>query len=145
MKKLVVIGLAGLRLAVVTLVTFALLVSGAGAVHRLFAEQYQAQTPEARAEAATLDGRPDAEETPGGMAPGSRPCTEQAAWLQAYPALLPGSVENKSLVNSGIVASSEPEQSRPQDHQLLFSTPCLVASQIGHRLTLVGARPSGTS
>jgi hypothetical protein len=145
MRKLAVIGLAGLRAATVALVMLALLISGAGAVHRLFAAQYPAQAPEVMTETTTLDGRPDADETPGGMVPGSRPFTEQSAWLQAYPALLPGSAAYKIRLSLGIAALAEPELQQSRELWLLFSTPSLVASQIGHRFTLVGARPSGTS
>jgi len=125
----------------------ALVVSGAGAAQRLYADQFKPESARDQADTDVLDSKPDPAESTGGMtAPeDGRPCTEQLAWLQAVPALPGGGDETR--LNPGKTAASADvlEACNAPDRSTVCATPALVSSQIGYRFTLVGSRPSGTS
>ena len=134
----------GARVAVVVLAILALMVSGAGAAERLF-NQRSPHESEARPDVATLDQKPDPEEATGEMATSGHPWTEQPACLQATLALpgsngqprsvLMASGAEFSILNVRILKSP----ARPS------TSPNLTCPLIGHRFTLVGSKPSGTS
>ncbi|MEW5795329.1 MAG: hypothetical protein AB1772_03115 [Candidatus Zixiibacteriota bacterium] len=146
MKRLFEIGLFCLRATVVSGVILALVVSGAGAAHRLFAERSQPRADEPLSNSASFSGKPDPLEATGGMTPGSHPWTEQSFWIQCNSALPAGGDQHKGRsLASQATSSTVSKDSRIQNEPAVCNTPCLVASQVGHRFTLVGARPSGTS
>jgi hypothetical protein len=125
----------------------ALVVSGAGAAQRIYADQFKPESPKTQANTDILDSKPDPAESSGGMtAPeGGRPCTEQPAWLQTV-STLPGSSDEikldcgKTAAIADILATCG-----ESDQSTVCATPALVSPQIGFRFTLVGSRPSGTS
>jgi len=135
------------RVMIVTWAMLALVVSGAGAAQRLYADQFKPESPRTQANTDVLDSKPDPAESSGGMtAPeGGRPCTEQLAWLQTV-SILPGSGDEIKLDFGKATASSDILVACDNpDHISLCATPALVSSQIAYRFTLVGSRPSGTS
>ena len=147
MKRLIDILLFGARVLVVTWAMLALVISGAGAAQRLYADQYKSESPQTQADTDVLDSKPDPAESTGGMtAPeGGRPCTEQMAWLQAVTAL-PSSGDKAALdLGSATIVAGVVVRADGPGRNEICSVPALVASQIAHRFTLVGARPSGTS
>jgi len=145
MKRLIYIGLLAVRALVVGLAILALVASGAGAAQRLFAEQCEPKPVEKPDSPVTFDSKPDPKEATGGMATGSRPWTEQSFWVQANPALPAGSDQLKDRVNPNRVTIEFLSHEPARHHQTICQSPCRLASQIGHRFTLVGSRPSGTS
>jgi len=147
MKRLVDRLLLGLRAAIVAGSILALIVSGAGAAQRLYADQYQPEPPRVHTDADVLDSKPDPAESSGGMtAPeGGRPSTEQPAWLHAVTAL-PSGGDKGTLSYAGVaVAASIRLHAGGEGPREICSSPAEVASQIARLFTLVGARPSGTS
>jgi hypothetical protein len=144
MRRLANIALDGLRVAVVTGALLALLISGAGAAHRLFSEQMSAKTTESVSVSDCFDGKPDPDQATGGMATGSHPSTEQSFWIQGNPGLPVGSDPSHRIISS--LATRETVVSdRIHEGSAVCQSAGLVAPQIGHRFTLVGSRPSGTS
>ena len=147
MKRLVDRFLLGARVVVIGLSLLALVISGAGAAQRLYADQYQPEPARAQSDTDVLDSKPDPAESSGGMTTpeGGRPFTEQPAWLQAVPPLASGSgkdaLESGSLAPAVAVSSHAGEQERCE----ICSSQAEVASQVARLFTLVGARPSGTS
>lgn len=133
------------RTAVILLAVLAIIVSGAGAAGRLLTDQTQ-PVIETETKLATLDAKADPEEASGEMATGGHPWTEQPCFWQAIPALAGGSDQSRlrlqvvaprlSIVSQWTLAE------RQADIQGSIS---LVNARLGHRFTLVGSRPSGTS
>ena len=145
MKQIVdkIVGCA--RIAVVLLAVLAIVVSGAGAAARLFTDQSQpTEMPESKA-TATLDRLPDPEEPTGEMATGGRPWTEQPAFWQVIPALPGNPGQTRIGPGLGIALKSVSTATHSGNVNSLFATSSLVDSRIGHRFTLVGSKPSGTS
>ena len=144
MRRLANITLAGLRIAVVVGALLSLTISGAGAAHRLFTQQMNPRPAESTSVGAAFDHKPDPKEATGGMATGSHPSTEQSFWIQGNPGLPAGGDSSHRLVF--LPATVEPIcGGRIHNGCAICQSTGLVASQIGHRFTLVGARPSGTS
>jgi hypothetical protein len=144
MRRLANIALDGLRIAVVIGALMALLISGAGAAHRLFSEQLTAKTTESVSVSACFDGKPNPEEATGGMATGSHPSTEQSFWIQGNPGLPVGSNPSHRIISSPAMRETV-VSNRILEGGAVCQSAGLVAPQIGHRFTLVGSRPSGTS
>ena len=148
MKQVIDKTLAGARISVVVLAILALVVSGAGAAARLLidpsdsdptVDAYQPST------VATLDNKPDPEEAAGEMATGGRPWTEQSAYWQATSAWLGGTDQSRSRLSAAgpILAASCP--TGPVWNDPVHATPYQIDHRLGHRFTLVGLKPSGTS
>jgi hypothetical protein len=146
LMKLIVDKIVGCaRIAVVLLAVLAIVVSGAGTAARLFSEQtLPTETPESKA-TATLDHLPDPEEATGEMATGGQPWTEQPAFWQVIPALPGNSGQARIGPGPGIALKSVSTATHIGNVNSLFATSSLVDSRIGHRSTLVGSKPSGTS
>jgi len=124
----------------------ALVITGAFAAQRAMEPPAPPTPVQGDGELDELGVTPGSEEPTDGMAPGSRPCTEPAAYLQA------------ALVPSG--SDTQPKLRLPQIHEQVFDharhahgvlnndrrgTVARVSGLLAHRFTLVGARPSGTS
>jgi hypothetical protein len=144
MKRLANIALNGLRVAVVIGALLALVVSGAGAAHRLFTEQMTPDETRPVSVSASFDDKPDPLEATGGMATGSCPSTEQSFWIQSNPGLPCGGDQSHRLVSASMVGVMV-DQFHFYEGYPVCQSAGRVAPQIGHRFTLVGARPSGTS
>ena len=135
----------GSQIAVVALALLALVVSGAGAAARLFDTPVDsAESPE-RPLNATLDQKSDPEETPGEMATNGRPWTEQAAYLQATSALLGGASQSRFWTDSDPVVMLAHSGSAAGRSDPVSASATLVDHRLGHRFTLLGLKPSGTS
>lgn len=124
----------------------ALVLTGAFAAQRAVEPPTPPETVQGDNGPDELGVTPGSEEPTDGMVPGSRPCTEPAAYLQA------------ALIPSG--SDSQPKLHLPQIHEQVFhhgrndrsvlnndrrGTVARVSGLLAHRFTLVGARPSGTS
>ncbi len=144
LRRFAHITLTGLRVAVVVGALLALMITGAGAAHRLFTEQMSPSPAESTSVAAAFDQKPDPKEATGGMAPGSHPSTEQCFLMQGNPGLPAGGSFSHRLIFSPSTVEISPSHGL-NAHSAVYQSVSLVASQIGHRFTLVGARPSGTS
>ena len=144
MKRLANIALDALRVSVVIGALLALTISGAGAAQRIFIEQMTPPTAETAPTGAAFDSKPDPAEATGGMAGGSRPSTEQSFWIQGHPALPVGGDQSHRLVSSPVCGETIHPAPVHGGNAVRHSAG-QVATQIGHRFTLVGARPSGTS
>ena len=140
-KKLVI----GSQAAVVALALVALVVSGAGAAARLFEDPAESADSSELFQNATLDHKPDPDEAPGEMATNGRPWTEQSAYLQATSALLGGTPQSRFWSDSGPIVASACSRSAGNHGDLVSGSPTLVDHRLGHRFTLVGLKPSGTS
>jgi hypothetical protein len=145
MKQIVDKLVFGSRVAVVAFALLALVVSGAGAAARLFDDpQASTESPE-RPQNATMDQKPDPEAAPGEMATNGRPCTEQAAYLQATLAVLGGSSQSRSGSDTDQTLASVCDRSTAHGHELLSVSSAMVDHRLGQRFTLLGLKPSGTS
>ena len=144
MKRLANIALDALRVSIVIGALLALTISGAGAAQRIFAEQMAPRAAETVPTGAAFESKPNPEEATGGMAGGSHPSTEQSFWIQGHTALPAGG--NQSYRSASTPATGESSH-HPRSHRgpAICRSTGQVATQIGHRFTLVGERPSGTS
>jgi hypothetical protein len=146
-KKIWLKTLAVSRLMVILVLLVALGLSGANAAARLFAncplETLSADFPSGHKlivpDAAETEAATDA------MAPGSRPYTEQDACL-ITPVCIKVDKDESHLskktyfnVRIGFFEMTEGKYTFP------VSSLCLISSYLGRSLTLVGAKPSGTS
>ena len=145
MKQIVDRFVLGSRIAVVVLALLALVVSGAGAAARLFVAPSESTESIERPQNATLDQKPDPEEAPGEMATNGRPWTEPSAYLQATSALLGGAPQSRFGTDSDLCVNSIGTGSASDRSDLVSASPTLVDHRLGHRFTLVGLKPSGTS
>jgi len=145
MKQVVDIIMLSGRVAVVALAILALVVSGAGAAARLFTDQSRPSMSAEKPQIATLDQKPDPEETSGEMARGGRPWTEQAACWQATTAWLEGGVQSRAHLSVTSLLLSASWRTVPAWSDQVYTTANLVDHRLGHRFTLLGLRPSGTS
>jgi hypothetical protein len=145
MKQIVDRLVFGSQVIVVVLALLALVVSGAGAAARLFDDPDASAESVQRPQNATLDQKPDPEAGPGEMATNGRPWTEPAAYLQATSALLGGVPQSRSWTNSDPIVASLCSGSDADRSELVSASPTLIDHRLGHRFTLVGLKPSGTS
>jgi len=145
MKQIVDRLVFGSQVAVVALALLALVVSGAGAAARLFDDPCTPAESLEQTQNATFDQIPDPEEAPGGMATDGRPWTEQSAYLQTTLALLGDAPQSRSRTDSDPVVASACSRSAADRGNLVSASPTLVDHRLGHRFTLLGLKPSGTS
>lgn len=153
MKQVVDRLVFGAQIAVVVLSLLALVVSGAGAAARLFdpSEPTKPTRPARPTESlqrpqnATLDNKPSPDEAPGEMATNGRPWTEQAAYLHATPAVVGGASQSRLGHDSDQITASICCLSARNGSDLVSASPTLVDHRLGHRFTLLGLKPSGTS
>ncbi len=152
MKQIINRLVFGSQVAVVMFALLALVVSGAGAAARLFDDPADAvaATTDVAEEIqlplnATFDHKPDPDETPGEMATDGRPCTEQAAFLQANWVLLGDGPTSRLGSDSGPSVESVFCRSAADRSNLVSASPTLVDHRLGLRFTLLGLKPSGTS
>jgi hypothetical protein len=144
MKRLARMALDTLRVSVVIGALLALTISGAGAAQRIFAEEMSPQAAETAPSGAAFDSKPNPDEATGGMETRSRPSTEQSFWIQGNPALPVGGDQSHRLVSTS-AAGETIRTSQIHRGDTVRHSAGQVATQVGHRFTLVGARPSGTS
>ena len=145
MKQIIDRLVFGAQVAVVVLVLLALVVSGAGAAARLFDDPEASAEGPPRSQNDTLDNKPDPEELPGEMATNGRPWTEQSAYLLATSVLLGDTPPSRFLNNPDLVSVSAYSRSAADRSDPVSASPTLVDHRLGHRFTLVGLKPSGTS
>jgi len=145
MKEIVDKIMLSARVAVVALAVLALVVSGAGAAARLFTDQNRPAMPAEKPQIATLDQKPDPEETSGEMARGGHPWTEQVACWQATIAWLGGGIQSRAHLSTTTPLLSASWRTVPVWSDQVYTTANLVDHRLGYRFTLVGAKPSGTS
>lgn len=145
MKQIIDRLVFGSQVAVVTFVLLALVVSGTGAAARLFDDPADSAEEVQRPQNATFDHKPDPEETPGEMATDGRPCTEQAAYLQATWVLLGDGPTSRLGSDSGPSVESAFCRSAAGRSNLVSASPTSVDHRLGLRFTLLGLKPSGTS
>ena len=132
------------RIAVVLLALMALVVSGAEAAERLF-KSFETPADASLPEAASLDHNPAPEDVSDQMAPDGRPWTEQAAYIQTSLSVSIGPDQYRQAHHASI---STPHVFCPDLSGRIGTsraTTSLVDVRIGHRFTLVGSKPSGTS
>ncbi len=147
LRKISLILLAACRIIVVGLLLVALGSSGANAAARLFSD-----CPVKNLSSAVqfkhkliIPDVVNSEEKTGAMAPGTRPYTEQDAYLISQVFIKANNDDKQIKINiitdfNFVIFNST--------HQLSFSpvsSPGQVSSRLGRTLTLVGAKPSGTS
>ncbi|MFZ5981300.1 MAG: hypothetical protein ACOYVF_11775 [Candidatus Zixiibacteriota bacterium] len=147
MSQLVKIIISVGRIAVVLFTVMALGVSGASGAARLFSicplEDLSSDV--------TYDYMqliPDVSETEKAadtMAPGSRPFTEQDACFESPIFLKAGNDKNQLASNYFIIRNFILIHIEQNQNSHPVSTVNLVSSATGRNLTLVGAKPSGTS
>jgi hypothetical protein len=132
------------RIAVVMVALMALVVSGAEAAERLF-RSFETPRDASLPEAASLDHNPAPEDATDQMAPDGRPWTEQAAYIQASLAVPVGPDQHRQAYHASVTTGHVfcPDLSGRNGYS--FATTALVDVRIGHRFTLVGSKPSGTS
>lgn len=132
------------RITVVVLALLALVVSGAEAAERLFSaldEPSEASLPQA----ASLDHNPGPEDVSDEMAPDGRPWTEQAAYIQGSLATTVGPNQHRQTFCVGLHTGTVFGPDLSGVNLASRATTALVDVRIGHRFTLVGSKPSGTS
>jgi len=146
LRRIIEKTLDSLRIAVITVAILALGFSGAGAAARLFVDESVVDTAlEFASPYNVLRPTPDPDEAAHGMEPGSLPCTEQPARLQSL-VLLTGNSSQHRMVNRDLVFQADIAGFSIQiSRHEVPSAPGLVNSKLGRQLTLVGAKPSGTS
>lgn len=145
MKQIVDRFVFGSQVAVVALALLALVVSGAGSAARLFEDPSTPAESLERPQNATLDKKPDPEEAPGEMATDGRPWTEQSAYWQVTSGLLGDAPQSRLWADSGPIVASACSRSAADRGDPVSASATLVDHRLGHRFTLVGLKPSGTS
>lgn len=147
MKKLLKISLQAARTAVVILAVIAVVVSGAGAAHRVCADSKLAVevVDENPSDIRLVAGPPDPDEAPEQMSPDGKPTTEQPARL-VLPALSKYSnQDDRYKYGRGVSIVSISSLSGARSRYPISTSTNLISSDLGKQFTLVGARPSGTS
>ncbi|MCD6249623.1 MAG: hypothetical protein J7J98_04740 [candidate division Zixibacteria bacterium] len=145
MKQIVDKLILGSQVAVVVLALLALVVSGAGAAARLFDDPGTPAEILERPQNVTLDHKTDPKEAPGEMATDGRPWTEQSACLQITLIILGDTPQTRLWTDPGSTAVSVCSHSAWDRSNQVSTSPTLVDHRLGHRFTLVGLKPSGTS
>ena len=147
MKKLLKTSLEAARIATVLLAMLAIVVSGAGAAHRVCADsELAAQTvDETSADVRLVAGAPDPDEAPEQMSPDGKPTTEQPARLVLSALSKYSNPDDRSKYGRGVSIISISSLSGAKINYPISTSINLVSSDLGKQFTLVGARPSGTS
>jgi hypothetical protein len=146
-KKIWIKTLAVSRLMMIVLLLTALGFSGANAAARLFSvcpvEKLSADVPPGYKQ--IIPDATDPEAASDAMAPGSRPYTEQDACLVSTDCIKVNNDEShlpkKTYINIRIGFS----ESGSGEFTFPASSLSLISTHLGRSLTLVGAKPSGTS
>ena len=132
------------KLGVVVVAAAAVVVSGADAASRLFAAYQSAERPHDYSfDQHDLSALP--EEAPGEMATTGRPNAEPSGYLLTTLHIQGQSQDSRqvhSTANAAPVCHSLTEGERTER---LFCSLGPISTELGHRQTLVGAVPSGTS
>lgn len=145
MKKILRKTVAGLQVALVAMIFVAVVLAGAGSASRLFADHEKQLEKDSQAEAILAADPLDPDEGTNGMDTKSSPNSEQAACLlSAMPLLNHTTHDRGRLINAKTALASLIRSLETNQHERLTSC-AQVDTKLAHRLTLVGARPTGTS
>ncbi len=147
MKKLLRHFLTLSKIAVIALAVISLTLSGAESAKRLFTGYGNHQTEEKRiADLAQLvPGPPSPDEAPGKMARHSQPNCEQPAFMSAPVVVKTDNSDNRLDPDTEQPAHILCNIEKPVPNQSIKTSTSNISSRLALQLTLVGAKPSGTS
>ena len=132
------------KLGIVLIIAAAMTVSGADAASRLFSA-YQSAEEANSYSFDQVDLLPSPGEASGEMATTGNPNAEPCGWLLVPLYIQAQSPDSWQSHLHNITAGDIRTDANQQSEAALFCSLGLVSTELDHRQTLVGARPSGTS
>lgn len=143
-NKLKKLSIFTLKLFVVVLAFSALTLNGVNATQRLFADCDQVDQPQSINDEMLLQSGPPApEDLPGNMNSSGKANTDQQAMLVAA-SLVKFDNTSSRLTDNYQKEFIEFNKIKSNRSSVLISNLNLISSDLGHRFTLVGLKPSGT-